>query len=422
MGEAAERAGRTVPALAACVALLSVWVVLVRRVQVGRWTELSPADRNAAWTPPAVEPADEPAVVTRPQATLSPRAKTAWLALGAVGLIVAVAAIVVTTPHTLTATRAQAEAATRRAIAERGVELDQRWRVMPVPLDGSAGAHEFVAETAGEIRRQELIGKYLPAPGWSVRVATFQGDVADRAEEWGSIVAASGELRRLQHRVPEARPGASLSESEARAIAVRALSERRGLDVARGQAKEVSATPAKQKARTDWTFTFADTTIAPLPQGEPRIAVEIAGDEVASARPFVFVPDVITSLSHERVLVSEYVEGVGFDELLVLMNQLLHHLPVMPGDENRDEGNEQRRHGDREVEPVVTEPLMVDVRAFDIDVHRRIVHFRPALASARKARSTCHFLGAKSVRPHRPGGLRPCRHRSRRECRAGNAR
>ena len=30
MGEAAERAGRTVPALAACVALLSVWVVLVR--------------------------------------------------------------------------------------------------------------------------------------------------------------------------------------------------------------------------------------------------------------------------------------------------------------------------------------------------------------------------------------------------------
>lgn len=227
----------------------------------------------------------------RPPAALSARARTAWLALGAAGLIVASAAMVATTPQTLTATRAQAEAAARRAIAERGVELDQRWRVMPVPLDGSSGAHEFVAETAGEARRKELVGKYLPAPGWSVRVATFQGDVADRAEEWAAIIAASGELRRLQHRVPEARPGASLSENEARAIAVHALAERRGLDVVRGQAKEVSATPARLKARTDWTFTFADTTMAPLPQGEPRIAVELAGDEVASARPFVFVPE-----------------------------------------------------------------------------------------------------------------------------------
>src|SRR5947209_8236829 len=31
--------------------------------------------------------------------------------------------------------------------------------------------------------------------------------------------------------------------------------------------------------------------------------------------PFIVVPDVITSLSHERVMVSEYVEGIGFDEL-----------------------------------------------------------------------------------------------------------
>ena len=34
--------------------------------------------------------------------------------------------------------------------------------------------------------------------------------------------------------------------------------------------------------------------------------------------PFVFVPDVITSLSHERVLVSEYVEGIGFDDVKAL--------------------------------------------------------------------------------------------------------
>ena len=31
--------------------------------------------------------------------------------------------------------------------------------------------------------------------------------------------------------------------------------------------------------------------------------------------PFIYVPDVITSLSHERVMVSEYVHGTGFEEL-----------------------------------------------------------------------------------------------------------
>ena len=31
--------------------------------------------------------------------------------------------------------------------------------------------------------------------------------------------------------------------------------------------------------------------------------------------PFIVIPDVVTSLSHERVMVSEYVSGVGFEEL-----------------------------------------------------------------------------------------------------------
>jgi hypothetical protein len=227
----------------------------------------------------------------RPSAVLSPRTRTVWLGLAALGSIAAVLGIVTTEPQTLSATRAQAEAVVRGAIAERGVALEPRWRVLPVPIDGSSGAHEFVAETAGDVRRKELVGRYLPAPGWSVRVATFEGDVADRAEEWGAVVSAGGELRRLQHRLPQDRPGASLSETDARAIAGRALSGHRGLDVAGGQAKEVSATSSKLKARTDWTFTFADLTIVPLPQGEARVAVEIAGDEVVAARPFVFVPE-----------------------------------------------------------------------------------------------------------------------------------
>jgi hypothetical protein len=270
--------------------LVPLWVVFVRRARAGRWTELSTADRNAAWSPPAPSEG-EAAVYDAPRAALGSRARMAWLAIGAVALVAIVAASLKSETKRLSATRLDAEAAARRTLSERGVTLDGKWRVMPLPFDGSDGPHEFVAATAGEGRRRELVGSYLPAPGWSVRIATFQGDVADRAEEWAVLIAADGRVLRVRHTLPEDRPGPSLEERDARALAVKAVSERLGLDAARGQIKEVSARPSKLKARTDWTFTFADTTITALPQGEPRIDVGIAGDEVVFARPYVFVPE-----------------------------------------------------------------------------------------------------------------------------------
>ena len=277
-------------ALIGLFVLVPLWVVFFRRARAGRWTELATADRNAAWSPPATIE-HETVAYEPPKAAIGSRARTAWLAMGAIALVAIVAASVTSDMPRLSATRRDAEAAARRALADRGVTLDSKWRVMPQPHDGSDGPHEFVANTAGEGRRRELVGTYLPAPGWTVRIATFQGDVADRAEEWGVLVAADGRVLRARHIVPEDRPGASLDERDARTLAVKAVAERLGLDAARGQIKDVSARPSKLKARTDWTFTFADATIAALPQGEPRIDVGLAGDEVVFARPYVFVPE-----------------------------------------------------------------------------------------------------------------------------------
>ena len=78
---------------------------------------------------------------------------------------------------------------------------------MGIADDASGGPHQFVVETAGEQRWRELLGVYLPKPRWRVRVATFEGDVADRAEEWLMYVSAAGEIRNVRHIVPEARRG-----------------------------------------------------------------------------------------------------------------------------------------------------------------------------------------------------------------------
>src|SRR5438477_6085833 len=53
----------------------------------------------------------------------------------------------------------------------------------------------------------------------------------------------------------------------------------------------VSADAAKRPARTDWTFVFKDTRDYGLPEGEPRISIEIAGDQVVDTARYGYVPE-----------------------------------------------------------------------------------------------------------------------------------
>jgi len=301
--------------------LTPLWVVLWRRVQAGRWLELPSEYWNAAWTPPPQrETAPEPAPIV--YGALTPRARTVWIGLGAIALIALTVALTVlerVSPFgTVAVSREQADSLARAALQQRGVSLAPRWRVMPVPDDGSGGPHQFVYETAGEQRWRELLGVYLPKPRWRVRIATFEGDANETAEEWRLFVTAAGEVRGVQHILPEARPGAALDESAARQSALTAVKDRYGLEAR--TLKEVSARPRKQKARTDWTFTFTDLSIAALPQGEPRIDVDLAGDEVTAVSRYVFVPedwDRRQRAASTRNLIIQIAESIVFGGLLL---------------------------------------------------------------------------------------------------------
>ena len=118
-----------------------------------------------------------------------------------------------------------------------------------------------------------------------IRFARFQGEVAERAEEYQVYVDESGRVFRVGHDLPEARPGKNLTETEARSLAESAVHEPLS-DFA-----EVSAEANKRPARTDWTFVLKDTRDYGLPEGEPRISIEIAGDEVADSARYVYIPE-----------------------------------------------------------------------------------------------------------------------------------
>lgn len=294
-------------AMVVALTLVPLWVVLVARARVGSWLELPAAFRNAAWVPPPAPLAPEQVDELSPAVEVSRRFIRGWAVVGVAALGVWLVVEPFRTPvPPLNVSRKEAADSSRDALAARGFQAGPPWRVLPTIDNGRGPAHRFVWENGGEERFRPLLGRYLSVPRWLVRVATFEGDVAERAEEWTVVVTRPGEAERVAHRIPESRAAPSLAEAEARALAVATIEQT--FQLPSSALREVSAQPAKLAARTDWDFAFQDLTIDPIPmrrppvlsaeagaegsgRGEARIEVEIAGTEVARVRPFLHVPE-----------------------------------------------------------------------------------------------------------------------------------
>ena len=161
-------------AMVVTMTLVPLWIVIWRRVQRGEWTILAPADRNAAWTP-------LPSTVSRsvlspvPRHVFDSRLKPVWFGLGAAGLLVcAIAAVRPETAGRLTIGRLQAADIARRALEQRDIALDSRWRFMPGPGRWTAGRarvrvrNRGGGETAG-VDRSVSAGAAMAGPSCDLR-------------------------------------------------------------------------------------------------------------------------------------------------------------------------------------------------------------------------------------------------------------
>jgi hypothetical protein len=283
-------------AIVILLVLTPLWVVIVNRVRMGRWTEV-PADAfNGSWKPREVGEVHHEPIAFPEQTVISPAALRALPAIGLVGLLVWIfASPFHTDAPPVRITRGEAEQKARQALTDRGITLDPSWTTLS-HVEGQPGEqNRFVWQTAGESIYKKLIGVYVTPPHWFVRFARFQGDVEARAEEYQVLIDGSGHVFRIAHDLPEAKPGKNLTQDEARAIAVRAVGEAQARGRAASddetQVQEVSAEASKKPARTDWTFIFKDTANYGLPQGEPRISVEIGGDEITDLARYVYIPE-----------------------------------------------------------------------------------------------------------------------------------
>ncbi|MEO8752922.1 MAG: CPBP family intramembrane glutamic endopeptidase, partial [Casimicrobiaceae bacterium] len=292
-------------ALVIAAALVPAAIPLARRVQSGAWGTLSAALRNGAWAPPALAPA--PPERAAAAGVVDTRASLLQRALPLLGVAGLAAWFMFTTFRAdvppLPLDRDAAEAAAVTALAQRGVVLGAAWQRFAAPrsaLDeaGQREWHAFVWREAGAAAYRALIGRTLAPPLWEVRFARFDGDVAERAEEWRVTIAGDGTVRQVVHRLPEGRAGPQLERDAAQAIVERVLRERLALDVAALQLR--SAEQTARPARRDWTFTYADPRVDVGKGGEARTRVVVAGDEVVLAGRSVFVPEAWERVESER--------------------------------------------------------------------------------------------------------------------------
>jgi hypothetical protein len=269
--------------------LVPLWVVFRARWRAGSFGEVPDAELNGAWQAPAApeKVAEQPMAAA---AGLFPKVRVALAGVGIVGLVIwVIATNFQTDAPGLDHGDRDARAAARAVLSDRGIDLGPEWRELCMPFAPVGLKDRFVWQEGGPEAYKDLLGRYLPIPRRRVRYARFEGDVAERAEEYRVYVDPDGEVYRTIHLLPEGRPGAELEEETARAIALDTVRERYGLTT--DDLEEVSADPSQLPERRDWSFVFKDPEGYPMDVGEARIAVDIAGDEVTRVSRYVHVPE-----------------------------------------------------------------------------------------------------------------------------------
>jgi hypothetical protein len=283
-------------ALVVVAAFVPLGIVLWRRALAGGWLTLPETLRNGAWQPqlPAVAHALQGKRASAGVWTTRVQRVLPLLALAGLATFAFTETFHDDVPP-LRIGRTQAETIADTALKEHGVVLGPEWQryagIRLASEDAAAWAwNRFVWREAGQVAYRKLVGSWLAPPLWEVRYARFSGaDVADRAEEWHVTIQGDGSVRQVSHQLPEQRPGARLTEEQARTLAQRELKSHFGLDSTALREVEVKQDP--RPARTDWRFIYADPAVEVGKDGEARALVDLAGDEAVGSGRYIFIPE-----------------------------------------------------------------------------------------------------------------------------------
>ena len=193
-------------ALVIAAALVPLGVVLWRRVQAGAWAKLPEALCNGAWVPRAA--------AAGPRARRNARSIASRVQVAGPARVAGARARGTRRLDRVHAGRSR-RAAARRSIARRPkprrTPRSPRAASCSVPIGGASrrcGARATrrsgrSIDSSGARRVRKRIARSsatpLAPPLWDVRFALFEGDVAERAEEWRVTIEPDGKVRQVRH-------------------------------------------------------------------------------------------------------------------------------------------------------------------------------------------------------------------------------
>ena len=150
-------------------------------------------------------------------------------------------------------------------------------------FDFDDDAKVYLERTQGLARMNTLTRGPIHLWRWSHR--WFQ---PQQKEEFRVDVTPAGQVVGFEHEVAESAPGANLDSTAARVLAEKFLVEVMGRDMS--GLEFVDSVSEKRPARTDSSFTWKQKDVD-LGDGSLRLEVGVHGDQVASYREFVKVPE-----------------------------------------------------------------------------------------------------------------------------------
>jgi len=192
------------------------------------------------------------------------------------------------------------------------VELDR-----PHVAQNALQKHLFIWREGGKDLYDKLMNQYLLPLHWSVRFARFEGDVAERAEEYRVLLQGDGTPITTTHTLPEAREAVSLTESEAVKLALETIKNSFGL-----YAQDISLfsiRPIQKPNRLDWTLLYKVNTVEIPAQGQAIIRIRIAGNEIVFKKQFIFVPEEWRRNFQHSSLIEGIIQQVGSLALIALV-------------------------------------------------------------------------------------------------------
>lgn len=208
----------------------------------------------------------------------------------------------------LTVDARSARAAADEELRRRGLQPGSWHRAALLVDTTDPLVNEFLRQHIGISALDRIYAERVPGALWRVRY--FRDS---QAEEYVVVLKPDGGLHSVHHILPEAAPGASLTQAEAVARGENYLREEKKLDLA--QWTLIAPNPDKKPHRTDYTLVWQENApLDPAARGaadssahaHARAQVQLLGEEIAGYRTFIKIPQEWSRKQEEKTLLRTF--------------------------------------------------------------------------------------------------------------------